>query len=168
MVLQTPAHTPYRPKPSAAGSEPWSEQPAWGLPPRIAPAAAPRIAERRATYAASPAALSSPAAQTVRLSPGLAQLLNACLMDDAFCRAFLASPVGAASRAVQVPGTTFGCTLPDPALQLPALVLDDADLALLRRLPRASSLAAMAASLRTMVDHAGAVGDPQLDHAMAA
>jgi len=152
-VLQTPTHTSYLPEPLAAGSEPWSEQPAWGLP--------PRIAERRATYAASPAA------QPVRLSAGLSQLLNACLIDDALCRAVLASPVGAALRAVQVPGTTFGCTLPGPSLQLPALVLDDADMALLRRLPRAASLADMAVSLRTLVSRAGK-GDSQLDHAIAA
>ncbi|HXI18200.1 MAG TPA: hypothetical protein VNM48_17690 [Chloroflexota bacterium] len=132
------------------------------MPMRVA-----RLAEHPATYAATTATKSNPAAQPVRLSAGLSQLLNACLIDDAFCRAVLASPVGAALRAVQVPGTTFGCTLPDPSLQLPALVLDDADMALLRRLPRAASLADMAVSLRTLVSRAGK-GDSQLDHAIAA
>jgi hypothetical protein len=83
------------------------------------------------------------------LSPGLAQLVNAALIDSAFCAAFLASPVAAAQRARRAPAQTFGTTLPDPELQLGPVRMTEADLALLGCMAPPSTLSVAA---RTLLD----------------
>lgn len=96
-----------------------------------------------------------PAANPAPLSRGLAQLLNACVLDAGFRTAFLAAPLRAAVDAARRPGETFGCPLPDPALQVAGVQLDDADRAFLRRLPPMASLKDFAGYLARPASPAG-------------
>ncbi|HEU5316163.1 MAG TPA: hypothetical protein VFX49_08655 [Chloroflexota bacterium] len=81
------------------------------------------------------------------LSRGLAQVLNAALIDSSFCAAFLASPATAARRAALSPERTFGTTLPDAVLRLDAPAVTEAELALLGCLAPPTSLAGAARDL---------------------
>lgn len=78
-----------------------------------------------------------------RLSPGMCRLLNAAAMDNEFCALLLSTPALAARLAEVDPGDVFGGTLPDDAIRLPPIVLDEADRHTLRRLPPAPSLASL-------------------------
>ena len=95
-----------------------------------------------------------PPAPAPALSPGLARLLNAALIDSTFAALFLASPMDAARRAIETSGGVFGTTLPDPALRLTLPALNEGEWALLRRLPRTESLAVAAQELRRLASRA--------------
>ena len=95
-----------------------------------------------------------PLAPTPVLPSGLARLLNAALIDSTFAALFLASPVDAARQASETSGEVFGTSLPDPALRLTLPALSEAEWALLRRLPRTESLAAVAQELRRLASRA--------------
>ena len=95
-----------------------------------------------------PAPLVAPA-----LSPGLARLLNAALIDSTFGEAFVESPIDAARRvtgAAGVSGDVFGTTLPDPALHLTLPALSESEWAVLAQMPRTASLAAASRELRRL------------------
>src|SRR5687767_15886506 len=102
------------PHPTPATDAPWSE------PPRAARAQVVGEAE----WVGAPVRAVPPSVQAgaPRLSPGLARLLNAALIDSTFGELFMESPIAAAHRVTgsagtagtaEAAGTLFGTTLPD-------------------------------------------------------
>lgn len=102
-------------------------------------------------------------AAPVTLSRGLAQVLNACVLDAEFCEAFLARPETAVRDAIASPGETLGCALPNPALQVPPLTLVEADWGVLRLLGAPMSLQALAERLVEISARRGSWPQTELD-----
>ena len=71
-------------------------------------------------------------------------------MDSTFAEQLVASPVAAARHAIESSAEVFGTTLPSPALQLSLPALTESEWVILRRMPRAESLAAFAQALRRL------------------
>ena len=101
----------------------------------------------RALEPEAASAVPTPWRARARLSRGLAQLLNAAVMDETFGGMFLADPLRAAVLAAGDPGTAFGCSLPDPALRVPPILTDESDRRLLSAVPRCGTLSEMARHL---------------------
>ena len=152
MTLQTPPR-PQTPAQRAAPDASWPEPPR-AYRPEGAGAARPRLVAAAEWVGAPGSAvpghtpLVAPA-----LSPGLARLLNAALIDSTFGEAVVESPIDAARRvtgAAGVAGDVFGTTLPDPALHLTLPALSESEWAVLAQMPCTASLAAAARELRRL------------------
>ena len=161
MALQTPIRSPGQ----TAPAHPTAPAASWPEPPRAAVAAAVATAADsiagsgvrfetewvNAPGRGAPAPIPTPTLSPAPvLSPGLARLLNAALVDSTFAAHFLSSPVEAAQLATETSGDVFGTALPSSALRLTLPALSDAEWTVLHRLPRAESLAAAAQELRRL------------------
>lgn len=129
----------------------------WPEPPRVYRSEgekAPHLVVEARWVGASGGAAPLPATPVApALTPGLARLLNAALIDPTFAALFLGSPIAAARRvvgAVGELGELLGTTLPDPALRLTLPALSETEWAVLGHMPRATSLEAAARELRRL------------------
>jgi len=153
------------PHPTPATDAPWSE------PPRAARSQVVGEAE----WVGAPVRAVPPSVQAgaPRLSPGLARLLNAALIDSTFGELFMESPIAAAHRVTgsagtaEAAGTLFGTTLPDPALRMTLPALSESEWDVLSQMPHTTSLAAAARELRRLSAVAVAVAAPVVVHGVA-